>query len=1135
MLITLELTRQDDGGVRVDAKADAPMWSHIVSARDFEATQRAAAVLMEGFESGHRPLADPVGLQAVGRDLQTTFLPELKTDQPDVRLLFRSSNPELLNLPWELLTGPDGSFLAANHRWSMRRTTSESLSANRAQPAAGPLRVLFTAAAPAGLAGLDYEREEEAMMRIADRLGSRVHLEIAEAGSFDELSDLISEYRPHVVHLSGHGVLRDGVGTFAFEDERGALDSRPGSEMAERLFSGDGVRLVFVSGCQSAQAGVAGVCQSLTALGNVPLAIGWGASVADDLATEFARCLYHGLAVGRPVEQAVAKARVDLLRRGRGKLSDGEVLDATFALPQIYAGSDLEALVDDTLELVPPRVSRVSYELLGDNIRGLREGFVGRRRALQRLGPALRNGEKHIVLLTGIGGVGKSTLATRLGNRMQRSGFRVVALQARRDATDSFCLRLLSELATACQRLGRETDESLLLNGKRPVEQRLRLAVEILREAKILLVLDNLEDLMPPPPGPPEWMDPDFAGFIRDLTSRLTRAGRVVLTSRYIPSGFPVDELQVVHEPLPDFTEADFFKFLRRIPRVAERIERNELPRDILVEFQRKLGATPRFIAQAGAVLERIDPDDLREQLTRVAEPGAGLDKGELAGLQQDYFQQLFLPQLYDALSRESKTALSRLAVVELPLPLDAIEAVCDVTDSGDFTEQWMSLGLAQRFGEEKQTPLFGIYPLQREFLGSQERLLEDERKAAHRAAAAFLQACYEGDREEELRLPVGVELEACLYHARAAGDRERERWAAVRIARGMQGRAEFRAVLELIEPLLRIDRDPECLGQAAQALVSLGEWGKARKHYEECILQFQRTGDRASEATTWHQLATIDLREGNYENARANFKKALEMRQIGNRASEAATCHNLATIDVHEGNYENARTNFKKALEMLQAIGNRVGEAATWHNLATIDLREGNYENARTNFKKALEMLQAIEDRPGEAATWHNLASIDLREGNYENARSNFKKALEMRQAIGDRAGEASTWHGWATIDLREGNYENARSNFKKALEMRQAIGDRPGEAATFAQLGNLGYVLKQILPAALLMSVSHDLLFAIGAADQKVVWNKLCALAGQLKLDQAEFEALQCVAARSYQQDRGAQLIAEAFQNIE
>ena len=142
-------------------------------------------------------------------------------------------------------------------------------------------------------------------------------------------------------------------------------------------------------------------------------------------------------------------------------------------------------------------------------------------------------------------------------------------MQARREEAPQFCLRLTGELAIACQRLGREADERLLRDGERPMAERLRLAVEILNKAQILLVLDNLEALMPQPPAPPRWDDPDFAMFVRELL----RASR----ARAVPSSPAVicrrastrTQPNLAHEHLPDFTEADFFKYLRRHDKVS--------------------------------------------------------------------------------------------------------------------------------------------------------------------------------------------------------------------------------------------------------------------------------------------------------------------------------------------------------------------------------------------------------------------------------------------------------------------------------------------------------------------------------------------------------------------------------------
>ncbi len=47
-----------------------------------------------------------------------------------------------------------------------------------------------------------------------------------------------------------------------------------------------------------------------------------------------------------------------------------------------------------------------------------------------------------------------------------------------------------------------------------------------------------------------------------------------------------------------------------------------------------------------------------------------------------------------------------------------------------------------------------------------------------------------------------------------------------------------------------------------------------------------RQIGDRAGEAATWHQLATIDFEQGDYKRRREKFEKAMEIRQqIGDRS----------------------------------------------------------------------------------------------------------------------------------------------------------------------------------------------------------------------------------------------------------
>ncbi len=1061
--LIIRLRHTDDGRIQATlAYANGSLEFHAEQAA-FDSLLQKTTELTESFEGGKRPLADPVSLSDLGHQLKDTLLGTLwdhmqqDISSSDGTLLISSSAPALLNLPWELLPSPTSAFLVADGRWAIRRTTRETLATPNLGQVALPLRILFAACAPIDQKGLDYEREEEAMLRLAAKLGNKVHLSIAEAATFDELSNLISELKPHVVHLSGHGIVQDGIGYFTFEDERGRSDLRDARSMAEQLFANRGVRLVFVSGCQSAQAASAGVCQTLTAAGHVPVALGWGASVADKLATDFASVFYHELAAGRPVDASVAKARRDLFGNAQFRVGEAVHFDASFILPQVFAADATDDFIDQSKPLEKVAHVGVRYELLGDGVVGLKEGFVGRRRLLQRLRPGLRDADFHVLLLTGMGGAGKSTLATRLANRCQHEGFHVGVLKASRRNADSFALRLAQEIGFACQRLGRQADYEMLHNGRQPLSARLRLAVEILKESRILLVLDNLEDLMPLPPAAPRWASEELAGFFESLFGRLTGEGRCILTCRYLPEDFDATQPGRVHEPLPDFSEAEFIKCLSRNVRVVERMAAGDISREFLSLLHCKIGGTPRFIKQAADVLAAAEIETLQQQLESA--PDTEGDDA-LNELREKYLEGIFVPELYEALALTHRLALSRLALVEPPVPIDGVAQIGGLTEAEahEAVTAMLARGLLQQLGEEHETVLYAVYPLQRSFLADPERLPPEVAVAAHCAAAVFFKSCYTNDREQELRLHVMAELLTCRQHAESGGDRDRQEWATMRVSYQLCRSAEFKAAAALLEPLSDDRAAPETLRLLADSWQSLSEWPRARGLYLRALATYEASGDRAGEGATWHQLATIEVNEGNYAAAREKFGRSLEIeRAIGNRAGEAATLHNLATIELREGNYTAARERFERSLAVKQAIGDRAGEAATLHQLATIEVNEGDYAAAREKFGRSLEIKQAIGDRAGEAATLHQLATIEVFKGDHAAAREKFGRSLEIERAIGNRAGEAATWHSLATIEVSEGDYAAAREKFGRALKMLQGIGDRTGEAATLHQLATI------------------------------------------------------------------------------
>jgi len=150
------------------------------------------------------------------------------------------------------------------------------------------------------------------------------------------------------------------------------------------------------------------------------------------VATTFGDTFYAELSAGEDVDRAVVQARRDARTLCRERVDEDGVVDPSWTLPVLYTATTQADLSDPERHEEPPKPS-----VAQDPLPGMTEGhaayFIGRRREQQRLLPMLRSGDCNTVLLTGLGGVGKSTLATRLARRLQPDGFVPIAVPSTDD------------------------------------------------------------------------------------------------------------------------------------------------------------------------------------------------------------------------------------------------------------------------------------------------------------------------------------------------------------------------------------------------------------------------------------------------------------------------------------------------------------------------------------------------------------------------------------------------------------------------------------------------------------------------------------------------------------------------------
>jgi tetratricopeptide (TPR) repeat protein len=418
--------RFHDLGLTIGAVDAAPAAYSVtlsnVSVPQESVTQSVSSFDFDAVDTGYlrrlRDAVDPPGedeLRVLGRELAALLLPA------QVRALlyavisrdFASATPirlrltiwprELVDLPWELayldpmpyLPGFEG-FLGSQSRIHLVRQTMP-LSAT-APLAADPVKVLVAWADPCSATNphLPFAAEEaqSVMAALTHSGGRRIHaVELAQATP-ENLGRALRDWQPHILHLICHGSDQQGGMLILEGDRKGSEAAITGGTLAA-LLSETEIRLVVLSACRTAS-----VAQTL-------LRHGVGAIVAmqfpwrDATAVSFFRAFYGALLELRTIHEAIRDGRQVLRQAG-----------PDWAAPTLHLALDMDALF--AASDAPQQRARHTYR----NIKHQRNAdFRGRDREMAALHRLLMAPTPQPVALVGLGGMGKTQLASEYGHK----------------------------------------------------------------------------------------------------------------------------------------------------------------------------------------------------------------------------------------------------------------------------------------------------------------------------------------------------------------------------------------------------------------------------------------------------------------------------------------------------------------------------------------------------------------------------------------------------------------------------------------------------------------------------------------------------------------------------------------------
>ncbi len=533
-------------------------------------------------------------------------------------LTIDATDPRVLQLPWELLADSTGHLFS--RQVSIRRRLRQTTPPATTRTFELPVRVLVVVSRPKGSGFIPPRAVSKPLLDALDRLGNRVETEFLYPPTLAAISArLYDETAPpvHVVHFDGHGVYdqTQSLGYLLFEDDNHQADLVNAKRLGN-LLTQCGVPLMVLNACQSARQDVqesdnednpfASVAARLIRSG-VSSVLAMNYSVLVVAAQKFVEAFYGGLASGMTVGRAVDRARMALLadparhtlprRSENGQIVDETIQLRDWFLPALYQQAADPVVFPQESEGTATLPRAIPRALADPSVPGglpgePRHGFHGRAREMLRLERELA--DRAIVVLHGMGGMGKTSLAAEVGRWFYRTG-------RFPGGTAFVSFEYGGSLDQLCSWVGQAVsgDPNFSLEDGDPVQR----VADLLAEKPALVILDNFESVLGADPLMPldelkAVLDAVWHWAQTGARSGATRTGslgsRVLITTRSVQfnDGRFEQGKHCAHVPLEGLERDDALELAGSILENLG-IDRDRVDREGLVALMDHLGGHP--------------------------------------------------------------------------------------------------------------------------------------------------------------------------------------------------------------------------------------------------------------------------------------------------------------------------------------------------------------------------------------------------------------------------------------------------------------------------------------------------------------------------------------------------------------
>jgi tetratricopeptide (TPR) repeat protein len=959
---------------------------------------------------------------------------------------------------------------------------------------AGPLKVLAAVAAPdetkTSSVPLDAEAEMQAVLDAVTAVDQpHAQVRILEVASLSAIRRALEHDAYHVLHLSAHG----SPEAVELEDEDGhPVLVTPQALMQALRHAGRLVPLIVLSSCSGGATGSVSMAAELITQG-ADRVIAMLAPVTDPYATILARHLYRELSVHPGVTAGDALARARYLAEEDRRRENNSMAVPQYGVVTLLAAGGDGPLTDPALPEAPLTV--VTTPPLGKGVLELPMGaLIGRRAQLRATMGVLRRtdaaskqfGLASGVVLTGIGGIGKTALAGRVISRLRDEGWLIAVHEGRWnptaliDATAAAAGEALSRIGDPTQVAALRQARDRLTDPGSDDGPKLAVVAGLLASQRLLVVFDDFEQNLTP--GGEAFLGPAIEEVITGLGDAAD-TGALLVTCRY---PLPGPDLSLAQVRIPPLSAAELRRLFLRLPALAG------LDAEDTRLLTRTIGGHPRLIEFTDALLRggRAAHLSLKHVQTKLRDlarahnitlergptPATAVEQAMVLGSAD-----ILLTQLLELLTPGQAEALRQVAVCRAPMTLDDLAFALTPSRQEPGSSGQPDLA-ALRADAERLTDLTLLTPGEHIVMHPWTadlvtRNAESDLTTQHEQALAMRLRRFEQQRGSY------ADLIDIPRHLAALHQYDDIPGLAAQVTQILPGTlatvaylAEICALIPAAQPAWALVADSE-----VEALLRAGDLPAASRQLQAIHEQDLNRAAANPTNTEWqrnlwvnlNRLGDVAVAAGDLGTARGHYQAGLD---IGERLAAAdpantdwqrdlSVSHNrLGNVAVAAGDLATARSHYQASLDSRERLAAADPANTGWQRdlwvshvkLGEMAVAAGDLATARSHYQAGLDIGERLAADQG-STQWqrdlsvnrNKLGQVAVAAGDLATARSHYQAGLDIAERL---AAADPTNTGWqrdlaishervGEVARAAGDLATARSHYQASLDSAERL----------------------------------------------------------------------------------------------